>query len=311
MIKMLSQKLLICEKCKSENIVAYQIIQTSNQLIINYRCVDCGNKGEIKLDISELEFFLEGLSNIFFRCYKCGGPVIISEKKDNGRATIVVYQCVNKGKKGKKKISSALYHDLRTLYLSKNNKKAQQNITISLMDKDTMVECPHCKSKIKACSYFCSYCGSDLRKAKIGTVICSECGAKNKKEANFCTRCGNTLKRVAKALDFEDSDDPFKGYVDCHFCGASVPDKNICPACGAKLRCDCGKLYKTGAKYCHSCGSKIPLPVEEEQEPKYVECPECGERVEIGFSFCTGCGANMEGIEPINGKNGNGKEGTK
>jgi DNA-directed RNA polymerase subunit RPC12/RpoP len=117
-----------------------------------------------------------------------------------------------------------------------------------------------------------------------------------KKESNFCTRCGNVLNVIEKEVDESiKPDDPFENYVECHNCGASVPENNVCPVCGAHLRCDCGTIYKTGSKYCHSCGQPIPMPLEEEEQTKnYLECPKCKEKVPIGYSFCTNCGYNME-----------------
>ncbi|MBD3230785.1 MAG: zinc-ribbon domain-containing protein [Candidatus Lokiarchaeota archaeon] len=305
---MLSKKLLICSKCKSENIIGYQIIQTNKQIIVNYRCIGCGNRDEIKLDISEKEYFSEGLSNLFFRCYKCGGPIIIEEKKDNGRAAKIVYQCIERGRRGKKKISSVLYHDLRTLYLNKDIKK-EQNITISLLDKQSKIECPKCKNMVNVNSKFCSFCGTNLKEVKLKSNICTNCGAQIKKGSNFCTKCGAPLQKSRVDSEVDESDDPFENYVECHFCGASVPDNNICPACGAELKCrKCNILLKPGAKFCHSCGEKVPQPMEEEEENNYLECPECGEKVSIGYTFCTGCGYNMEEVEPSKGNNKNGSQ---
>ncbi|TFF96498.1 MAG: hypothetical protein EU547_06385 [Promethearchaeota archaeon] len=81
--------------------------------------------------------------------------------------------------------------------------------------------------------------------------------------------------------------------IRCQFCGAIVPNKNTCPACGAKLRCDCGELYGTSAKFCRNCGKKVPSPFEEKQEPKYMKCPACGEKMEINIAFCTSCGTYL------------------
>ena len=304
---MLTSKLLICSKCKSDNISGYQIIQTRRQIVIWYKCIDCGRKDTLRLDISEKKYFLKGLSDIFFRCSKCGNAVIIQELRKGSKVSAVRYQCLKKNRAGNKKISSVLYHDLRTLYLNKKDIKVQ-NITTSLKEEDK-IECPNCKNLIKANSNFCSYCQTDLRKIKLPVNRCPSCNSKVKKEAKFCTTCGYDLKgKKEDKEEFEKPDDPFENFVECHFCGANVPDNNVCPACGVNLHCDCGTIYKPGSKFCHGCGKSIPIPSDDDDNDEklkdIVVCEACGEKVPIGYSFCTKCGFNME-------KNTNKKEDKK
>ena len=93
-------------------------------------------------------------------------------------------------------------------------------------------------------------------------------------------------------------EDPFENYVECHYCGANVPDNNNCPACGVKLHCEkCGTLPKPGARFCHNCGSKLPIPEEEELYSNTVICPGCQKEVELGLNFCPNCGFNLEEID--------------
>ncbi|MHA1229336.1 MAG: double zinc ribbon domain-containing protein [Candidatus Helarchaeota archaeon] len=296
---MLSHKLLICSRCKSDNISAYQIIQTRKQIVIWYRCIDCGRKDRLSLDISEKKYLLDGMSIIFFRCYRCGSPIIIQELRNSGKVSIIRYQCIDKRKTGKKVITSILYHDLRTKYLSRNNIRKQETIISLKEDKKNKIKCPECNNLIYIDSNFCSYCGANLKERKLDSLICPKCGKKVKPDANFCTKCGAPLKKIkAEPEEILEPDDPFINHIECHFCGANVPDENRCSACGAKLRCDCGSVFKPGAKYCYSCGRKVPLPIEEENEEKnYLICPGCSEKVPIGYSFCTNCGFNMENID--------------
>ncbi|MHA1752560.1 MAG: double zinc ribbon domain-containing protein [Candidatus Helarchaeota archaeon] len=300
---MFTHELLRCSKCESENITAYQIIQTRKQIVIWYRCIDCGIKDKLALDISEKVYLLGNLSRIFFKCYRCGSPIVIQELKSNAKVKVLKYLCLKKGKSGKKIISNVLYSDLRMKYLSIKEKPEQP-----LSDDDykkiksIKITCPNCKNLISRYAKYCTYCGINLDEFKHKNGHCSRCGAVIKPNANFCTSCGLNLKAEKSNLtESNGSDDPFKNQVECHYCGAIIPDGENCPVCGARLHCECGALYKQGAKYCMQCGREVEIPDENEEEfesENYVVCPNCKNEVQISYNYCTFCGYNMENVVP-------------
>lgn len=64
---------------------------------------------------------------------------------------------------------------------------------------------------------------------------------------------------------------------------------NVCPSCGARL--------EPGAKFCTSCGKKMPerpaAKVPARPAAKANVCPGCGAKLEPGAKFCTSCGKKL------------------
>jgi membrane protease subunit (stomatin/prohibitin family) len=79
--------------------------------------------------------------------------------------------------------------------------------------------------------------------------------------------------------------------VKCPTCGADVPPgAKFCPSCGTKMpepsKCPaCGADVPPGAKFCPSCGAKLGEP---------SKCPKCGADVPPGSKFCPSCGEKLE-----------------
>lgn len=63
--------------------------------------------------------------------------------------------------------------------------------TTSKVEKDEMIECPNCGTKLVANAKFCLECGSKIEIKK--SAFCSECGESLAPGAKFCSSCGNKV----------------------------------------------------------------------------------------------------------------------
>jgi uncharacterized paraquat-inducible protein A len=64
---------------------------------------------------------------------------------------------------------------------------------------------------------------------------------------------------------------------------------NKCPHCGNDVA--------SGAKFCRSCGERIPEQQPAAQSPisNVMTCPECGASLSSNAKFCSGCGSRVAG----------------
>jgi predicted amidophosphoribosyltransferase len=97
----------------------------------------------------------------------------------------------------------------------------------------------------------------------------------------------------------------------CITCGSRL-DKNatFCRACGTKVLTECpscnAKISNKASRFCEKCGKTLVVPQSEEvktqnteqnvQQPpvqRFIYCPACGSRVEVGSNVCPSCGMNL------------------
>ena len=59
----------------------------------------------------------------------------------------------------------------------------------------------------------------------------------------------------------------------------------------------CGNNVASGAKFCRSCGERIPEqpPAAQSPIPSVTTCPECGASLSSNAKFCSGCGSRVAG----------------
>jgi uncharacterized paraquat-inducible protein A len=59
----------------------------------------------------------------------------------------------------------------------------------------------------------------------------------------------------------------------------------------------CGNDVALGAKFCRSCGERIPEqhPATQSPIPNVTTCPECGASLSNNAKFCSGCGSRVAG----------------
>jgi uncharacterized paraquat-inducible protein A len=59
----------------------------------------------------------------------------------------------------------------------------------------------------------------------------------------------------------------------------------------------CGNGVAPGAKFCRSCGERIPeqQPATQSPIPNVTTCPECGVSLSNNAKFCSGCGSRVAG----------------
>jgi rRNA maturation endonuclease Nob1 len=99
------------------------------------------------------------------------------------------------------------------------------------------------------------------------TKPCITCGSRLEKNAQFCRACGTKI------------------LTECPHCNAKVPNKT--------------------SRFCEKCGKSLVIPQSGEaqitteqnvQQPpvqRFIYCPACGSRVEVGSTVCPSCGMNL------------------
>ncbi len=109
---------------------------------------------------------------------------------------------------------------------------------------------------------------------QIGRIYVDSRGADTEAMASLCTRVDELRGRL-DALERQ---------------RMQLKNQNRCPACGAVMARD--------AKFCSSCGRRMPEPVPETQAAPELEdvvyCPECGAMRKDADAFCAVCGHSFE-----------------
>ncbi len=133
-------------------------------------------------------------------------------------------------------------------------------------------------------------------------MYCERCNIEFQDGLRFCKWCGNTLterRRVTSELH------------GCPSCTAPIQSTWVfCKSCGVKLN---APAKDTGEEYCPRCGSKsdptwlncarcgedlgrvkAPRHTAMASAPgksPLTHCSECGDKLEVGATYCKGCGA--------------------
>lgn len=133
-------------------------------------------------------------------------------------------------------------------------------------------------------------------------MFCERCNIEFQEGLRFCKWCGNTLterRRVTSELH------------GCPSCAAPIQSSWVfCKSCGVKLN---APATDTGEEYCPRCGSKsdptwlncarcgedlgrVKAPrhtalASESGKSPLTHCSECGDKLEVGATYCKGCGA--------------------
>jgi RNA polymerase subunit RPABC4/transcription elongation factor Spt4 len=191
-------------------------------------------------------------------------------------------------------------------------------------EEEAQMKCPDCDAPIDPGLDECPYCGAltsvmekalekkevkrapappppprPKEKERKPDIVCTECGAILEPNMTECPDCGMSVEKMkaAKAEPEEEVQFIFDGKreIACPYCFNSVePGVSECPFCGESL----GGL--AGAEV--SGDKKEGLKAEEQREPPekpaYIECPDCGSRIEPDLAECPNCGAVIRELAP-------------
>lgn len=100
-------------------------------------------------------------------------------------------------------------------------------------------------------------------------MVCRKCGAQLREPAGYCPQCG-------EKYDFS----------------AGQPDMKRCAACGA--------LSPMQTEVCPGCGR--PFAWSEPRKTADAYCPMCGRGLRQGAKFCPSCGLRLPGARPVRKK---------